>query len=77
MASDKVDSDAKRAKSRNFGGYLVDRVLGRADFDTSKPKDASAKVIGGGNSANDAALEAAGMKKANGGIIKSKRAQYR
>ena len=31
-ASDKLDEDAKRIKSRSFGGYLADRVLGRADF---------------------------------------------
>lgn len=31
-ASDKLDEETKRVKSRSFGGYLADRVLGRADF---------------------------------------------
>ena len=31
-SSDKTESDAKRMGSRNFLGYAVDRVAGRADF---------------------------------------------
>lgn len=72
MASsdEKLDSDAKRAKSRSFVGYLKDRATGSADFDKSGPaKKASASVMGGANPANRAALEAAGYKK--GGAVKS------
>ena len=32
MPSDKFEADAKRMKSRGFGGYAADRILGRADF---------------------------------------------
>lgn len=31
-SNDKLESDAKRMGSRGPGGYLVDRVVGRADF---------------------------------------------
>ena len=32
---DKLERDASRMKSRSFGGYAADRVLGRADFSKS------------------------------------------
>lgn len=70
MASsdDKITSDAKRAGTRGFGGYLADRALGRADFSDKKAPDmkAGAGVLGG--SANKEAQEAAGMKR--GGLVK-------
>lgn len=72
-SNDKLSSDAKRAGSRSFGGYLVDRALGRADFDnkpSASPASAAPRVVGGSNPANAAALEAAGMKK--GGRVISK-----
>jgi len=70
---DKLESDAQRAKSRGFGGYLKDRLTGSADFAASKASaDAKAApgVIGSKNPANKAALEAAGYKK--GGAVKAK-----
>jgi len=60
-------------KTRNFAGYVKDRVTGSADFDKEdKAKTASAKpILGGANPNNKAALEAAGYKK--GGMVKSKK----
>jgi hypothetical protein len=72
MASsdDKITSDAKRASTRGFGGYLADRALGRADFEDKKAPatKAGAQTLGGGNKDNKDALEAAGMKR--GGLVK-------
>ena len=88
MASgkDKLDTAATRMKTRGFGGYLVDRALNRADFEDA-PAAVGAKAnmrkgIGGANSANDAAREAAGMKKGGavrgwGGARGARKAKYR
>ncbi len=76
MASqdEKLAADLKRMRTRNFAGYLKDRVTGSADFDKEdKAKTASARtlpVLGGANPANKEALEAAGYKR--GGAVKAK-----
>lgn len=46
MASsdDKSDTDARRMGSRNFGGYLLDRATGRADFKKSASPGGSASA---------------------------------
>lgn len=33
--ANQFEKDAHRAKTRGFGGYMVDRALGRSDFDKS------------------------------------------
>ena len=47
-SSDKLERDAARMKSRSFGGYAADRVLGRADFSKAKS---------GGDARGETALE--------------------
>jgi len=72
MASsdDKTTSDAKRASTRSFPGYLADRALGRADFSKAPSRNESPAMpvgpIGSNNPANAAALEEA---RADGGQI--------
>jgi hypothetical protein len=73
MASldEKLDADTKRMKTRNFAGYLKDRVTGSADFDKEdKAKTSKAAVMGLGDAKTKADAEAAGFKK--GGMVKGK-----
>lgn len=74
LPDEKFDTDAKRMKTRGFGGYLSDRARGKADFDAKTPgaKDSAASpMVGGKNSANKEALEAAGFKR--GGKVQKTR----
>lgn len=36
MSKPKFEKDAERAKTRSFAGYVKDRVMGKADFDSGK-----------------------------------------
>lgn len=47
-SSDKTEADAKRASTRGFGGYLLDRATGRADFkkDAGPGSAAAASPLG-------------------------------
>lgn len=67
---DKLEQDAQRMRTRNFAGYLADRVMGKADFAKGKSAtDSAAGPIGSANPANAEALKAAGMK--SGGRVRS------
>lgn len=64
MPSDKLEADARRAKTRSFAGYLKDRLTGSADFEDAPARSKTeAKTLGSDNKANDEVRAAAGMKK--------------
>ena len=66
LPDEKLDADAKRAKTRGFGGYLKDRVMGSADFaDEAKSKPVLA------NPSRKAGMDEAGNFK-KGGAVKTK-----
>jgi hypothetical protein len=70
LPDEKLDADAKRAKTRGFGGYLKDRLTGSADFAT-EAKSKTAEAMGSGNKQNKAILDEAGRFK-KGGVVKTK-----
>lgn len=69
-STDKLTSDAQRMKTRNFGGYLADRALGRADFAKSKQVAPAVAAPMGDQSVLDRREKAAGLKR--GGAVKAR-----
>lgn len=67
-SNDKLESDAKRMGSRGPGGYLVDRVVGRADFSKNGSVEASAGALGTSRSRRKGVTEEAYAK---GGTVKA------
>lgn len=63
---DRLSSDATRAATRSFPGYVADRVMGRADF--AAPAPAPTSVAAGDAHVGDRARNPDAYK--NGGLIK-------
>lgn len=70
LPDEKFESDAKRAKSRGFGGYLKDKASGSADFAAPAIGTKPAAAMGSANKQNKEAMDAAGFKR--GGVVKTK-----
>lgn len=70
-SSDTADADAKRASTRGFGGYLLDRATGRADFrkDSTPAQGANASPLGVNKTRRQGVTDEAYAK---GGSVKSK-----